>query len=71
LLATSDVDPTTHLGAYYEMDFLGAAGSANAKESNSYNRVSVTSMPRRLERSGPAPVGGAKLEPGDALYQWS
>ncbi len=37
LLATSDVDPTTHLGAYYEMDFLGAAGSANSKESNSYN----------------------------------
>ena len=37
LLATSDVDPMTHLGAYYEMDFLGAAGSANSKESNSYN----------------------------------
>jgi hypothetical protein len=37
LLATADVDPTTHVGAYYEMDFLGAAGTANSKESNSYN----------------------------------
>jgi hypothetical protein len=37
LLATSDVDSNTHLGAYYEMDFLGAAGTANSKESNSYN----------------------------------
>jgi hypothetical protein len=37
LLATSDVDPQTHLAAYYEMDFLGAAGTANSKESNSYN----------------------------------
>jgi len=37
LLATSDVDPTTHVAAYYEMDFLGAAGTANSKESNSYN----------------------------------
>jgi outer membrane murein-binding lipoprotein Lpp len=37
LLATSDVDSTTHAAAYYEMDFLGAAGTANSKESNSYN----------------------------------
>jgi len=37
LLATADIDPTTHAGAYYEMDFLGAAGTANSKESNSYN----------------------------------
>jgi hypothetical protein len=37
LLATSDVDSTTHLGAYYEMDFLGAAGTANSNQSNSYN----------------------------------
>jgi hypothetical protein len=37
LLATSDVDPSTHVAAYYEMDFLGAAGTANSKESNSYN----------------------------------
>jgi hypothetical protein len=37
LLATSDVNPTTHAAAYYEMDFLGAAGTANSKESNSYN----------------------------------
>ena len=37
LLATSDVDSTTHAAAYYEMDFLGAAGTANSKQSNSYN----------------------------------
>jgi hypothetical protein len=37
LLATGDIDPNTHAGAYYEMDFLGAAGTANSKESNSYN----------------------------------
>jgi len=37
LLATSDADSTTHLGAYYEMDFLGAAGTANSNQSNSYN----------------------------------
>lgn len=37
LLVKGDVDPTTHLAGYYEMDFLGAANSANSKESNSYN----------------------------------
>lgn len=37
LLATGDFSPTTHLAGYYEMDFLGAANSANSKESNSYN----------------------------------
>jgi hypothetical protein len=37
LLATSDVDSTTHAAAYYEMDFLGAAGTANSNQSNSYN----------------------------------
>ena len=37
LLATADYDPTTHLAAYYEMDFLGAAQTANSNESNSYN----------------------------------
>jgi hypothetical protein len=37
LLATSDVDQTTHASAYYEMDFLGAAGTANSNQSNSYN----------------------------------
>ena len=36
LLATSDIDPTTHVAGYYEMDFLGAAGTSNSKESNSY-----------------------------------
>jgi hypothetical protein len=37
LLATGDVSKTIHAAAYYEMDFLGAAGTANSKESNSYN----------------------------------
>jgi hypothetical protein len=37
LLATSDIDELTHAGAYYEMDFLGAANTANSKQSNSYN----------------------------------
>lgn len=37
ILATGDVNPTTHLSGYYEMDFLGAAGTANSKETNSYN----------------------------------
>ena len=37
LLAQGDVDPATHLAGYGEMDFLGAAGTANSNESNSYN----------------------------------
>ena len=37
LLAQGDVDPATHLSGYGEMDFLGAAGTANSNESNSYN----------------------------------
>jgi hypothetical protein len=37
LLATSDINDTTHAGAYYEMDFLGAANTANSRQSNSYN----------------------------------
>jgi hypothetical protein len=37
LLATGDVNETTHAAAYYEMDFLGAANTANSKQSNSYN----------------------------------
>jgi hypothetical protein len=37
LLATGDYNPAIHLAGYYEMDFLGAANSANSKESNSYN----------------------------------
>lgn len=37
LLATADVDPTTHVAGYYEMDFLGAANTANSNQSNSYN----------------------------------
>jgi len=37
ILATGDVNPAIHLGGYYEMDFLGAANTANSKETNSYN----------------------------------
>jgi hypothetical protein len=37
ILAKGDVDADTHLAAYYEMDFLGAAQTANSNESNSYN----------------------------------
>ena len=37
LLATGDYSPAIHLSGYYEMDFLGAASSANSRESNSYN----------------------------------
>jgi len=36
ILADGDFDKYTHLSAYYEMDFLGAAASANPNESNSY-----------------------------------
>ncbi len=37
LNAAADPDPVTHLDAYYETDFLGAAPTANSVESNSYN----------------------------------
>ena len=36
LLAKGDVDPVTHLAGYIEVDFLGAAQTANSNESNSY-----------------------------------
>ena len=36
LKATGDIDPAQHLKGYYEMDFLGAAQTANSRESNSY-----------------------------------
>ncbi len=36
LLITSDVNPDTHLGAYYEMDFLAAGVTSNSRESFSY-----------------------------------
>ena len=36
LLAKGDYDRDTHLAGYYEMDFLGAAATANSNESNSY-----------------------------------
>ena len=34
--ATGDIDPAQHLKGYFEMDFLGAAQTANSRESNSY-----------------------------------
>jgi hypothetical protein len=34
---SGDIDPSQHLQAYYEMDFLGAGVTANSRESNSYN----------------------------------
>lgn len=37
LLAQGDVDSDTHLALYDEMDFLGAAQTANSNESNSFN----------------------------------
>ena len=37
ILAKGDYDQDTHLAGYYEMDFLGAAPTANSNESNSYN----------------------------------
>ena len=36
LKASGDIDPTRHVKGYFEMDFLGAAGTANSRESNSY-----------------------------------
>lgn len=36
LTATGDISPTQHVKGYYEMDFLGAAVTANSRESNSY-----------------------------------
>ena len=36
LKASGDIDPTRHVKGYYEMDFLGAAPTANSRESNSY-----------------------------------
>jgi hypothetical protein len=37
LTAKGDIDPTQHLLAHYEMDWLGAGVTANSRESNSYN----------------------------------
>lgn len=37
LVAKGDIDPTQHLLAHYEMDWLGAGVTANSRESNSYN----------------------------------
>jgi hypothetical protein len=36
LKVTGDIDPAQHLKGYYESDWLGAANTANSRESNSY-----------------------------------
>ena len=36
VLAQGDIDQSQHLAGYVEADFLGAAGTANSNESNSY-----------------------------------
>ena len=36
LKASGDIDPSRDVKGYYEMDFLGAAPTANSRESNSY-----------------------------------
>jgi hypothetical protein len=36
LKASGDISPTQHVKGYFEMDFLGAATTANSRESNSY-----------------------------------
>ncbi len=37
LMIRADIDPQTHLMAFGEVDFLGAAQTANSNQSNSYN----------------------------------
>jgi hypothetical protein len=37
LKVSGDIDPTQHLAAYWENDWLGAGVTANSRESNSYN----------------------------------
>ena len=37
ILVEGDIDPGQHLAGYAELDLLGAAGTANTNESNSYN----------------------------------
>jgi hypothetical protein len=37
LKASGDIDPAQHIKGYYESDWLGAAPTANSRESNSYN----------------------------------
>jgi hypothetical protein len=53
LLITGNVDPATHLAAYGEFDFLGAAQSANLTESNSFQpRLRHMYATVDLDRSG-------------------
>jgi hypothetical protein len=46
LLATGDISPSQHLGAYYEMDFLGAGVTRTAARATATTRVSA--KPTRL-----------------------
>jgi hypothetical protein len=36
MLVSADVNPQTHLGAYFESDFLSSGTNSNSRESNSY-----------------------------------
>ena len=49
-LVEGDVDPNTHLAAYAELDFQGAAQTANSNESNSYN-LRIRNLYTTLDRS--------------------
>ena len=62
LKASGDIDPTRHVKGYYEMDFLGAATTANMRESNSYTPriarpTSPTMMTTSMAISAPAKCG--------------
>jgi len=54
VLAEGDVDPATHLAGYGEIDFEGAAQTANSVATNSFNpRMRQLSL--ELDRTGRAP----------------
>jgi len=62
LLVQGDADADTHLGAYYEMDFLGAGQTANSTKATPTICASATSTPRSIGtrwawRSWPARTG--------------
>ena len=59
LLVQGDANPTTHLSAYGEIDFLGAAESANSNESNSFTpRLRVLYVTADWDTSGWHLLGG-------------
>jgi hypothetical protein len=69
LLVSSDVNPETHLAAYYEMDFLSSGTNSNSRESFSYvprSRNIYTTMDK--DDWGWAGLGGFHLLAGQ---NWS